>query len=881
MSQFVGLTVLVTLKTDGTQLRGLVAGVIQTEQENELSLRNEIARMFINHAKVVFPRTGQIMNDFRVNGRTVSDVEIVPENYLPANAAPHLLSQPPPTAYSMHEAVQHVIPPHVAPQFASQQQQQQQQQQQPYNHSIPPVNAPPVAVAPVQPYANHHASNMSFEDPAILSMSRKPPTKVQAPTVMQPVHPEPPRHSVPPTPTPVRAPVAPVMAKVSSSRGGIRSNRASSSKLDALAIPAGPKAHDQNPLSANAAVEGSMKMESEYTPPVSAAAALQRPFSTMNIRGDPADSSAVDETDDGFNVPNRLLDQQNNFSGKRSRRGKGNFKRQQQRQPTHTGPNAQDEEGNITPESSTGNNVLQPGMFGGAIAKAAVSQAGAHSKQRNRRPQRTRRQRGYPETAEEEGWATEDVNDYKATEFDFQGNLDRFDKKTVFSQIKASDDEGDGRLRVKFKLTNNLKAEDTTADEERLVSHNRLPNRSYNRSSVFVKKNYHPTENVLGTYANGQSLADRDDWQQPDFGVAEESEDSDGIDMDMRGRGNGNAADSGRSSRRAMSRQSISNRRATRQLSNTANISRASVENLQSLSSGPNNGSSGVATKSGKPSLRLEPSGRPCPIISPLQMLDVERIAEVELGLTDDMMTENAGRGIAQVAIQAFGKRISASNHNALPVVLVFAGNNKTGARAIAAGRHLKNHHVRVMVCVLGLEREDELLENIRRQLNIFRNAGGRVARWEEMQANLKTLDSPPELIIDGLLGMHVGFEDLRSDDQVIAYELAQFANKSKANVLSVDIPSGIDGTTGVITTLAEDSGMFYFRSNWVVCMGAPKSGVLHALTGGHGSSWKLYVADIGISNTAWRKYGTRRRHGVEFAADWVVSLQYHGSVSA
>jgi NAD(P)H-hydrate repair Nnr-like enzyme with NAD(P)H-hydrate epimerase domain len=179
-------------------------------------------------------------------------------------------------------------------------------------------------------------------------------------------------------------------------------------------------------------------------------------------------------------------------------------------------------------------------------------------------------------------------------------------------------------------------------------------------------------------------------------------------------------------------------------------------------------------------------------------MLDVERIAEVELGLTDDMMTENGGRGIATVAIQAFGKRISASNHNALPVVLVFAGNNKSGSRAIAAGRHLKNHHVRTMVCVLSLEREDELLENVRRQLNIFRNAGGRVARWEEMQSNIKALDSPPELIIDGLLGMHLSFEDLRMDDQATAFEMVQFANKSKASVLSVDIPSGVDGSTGL-----------------------------------------------------------------------------------
>jgi enhancer of mRNA-decapping protein 3 len=67
-------------------------------------------------------------------------------------------------------------------------------------------------------------------------------------------------------------------------------------------------------------------------------------------------------------------------------------------------------------------------------------------------------------------------------------------------------------------------------------------------------------------------------------------------------------------------------------------------------------------------------------------------------------------------------------------------------------------------------------------------------------------------------------------------------------------------------------------RAKWVVCMGAPKSGLLHANLTGVGAGWSLYVADIGISNTAWRKYGTRRRHGVEFAADWVVNLTFYDS---
>lgn len=497
----------------------------------------------------------------------------------------------------------------------------------------------------------------------------------------------------------------------------------------------------------------------------SAAATLQQEFTKMSLRTDAAESSAFEETDDASSmyVPKMAYNQRNNFTGKRSRRGKGFLQKSDQfLEP-------------IQQESSV---VLQPGLFGGAVAQAAAASVGGRypiqpGSNRRMSKRRQRYENGNYANADEEGWATEDVTDFKETEFDFQSNLNRFDKKTVFSQIKA---------------------EDTTADEARLVSFNRLPR----RDKAPPKKNYRHTENVLGTYSNGASLADRDDWHSQGF-ADEQSEDSDDEDEDVDLRGRVGAANSGRSSRRAMSRQSVSNRMSARQLSSSNIVGRdRSADNLRALSSS----GSAVMNKPGKPSFRLAPNNRPCPIVSPLQMLDVERIAEVELGLTDDMMTENGGRGIAQVAIQAFGKRISATNHNALPVVLVFAGNNKSGARAIAAGRHLKNHHVRVMVCVLGLEREDELLENVRRQLNIFRMSGGRVARWEELQGNLKGLDSPPELIIDGLLGTHLGFEDLRTDDQTTAFELVQFANKSKASVLSVDIPSGVDGSTGLFTSL-------------------------------------------------------------------------------
>jgi len=787
------------------------------------------------------------MNNYRVKGTDIVDVEIVdgsvvppqsqPQHLPPKQIYPQMQSQPPPVQQHQYHVPplpachNNFAPPGVmnAP--------------PPAFHSFAPPPAPPTFVrsppqAPVHlPTPAAKAAPPPFEDPAIVSMSRKPTVIPAAPAPEPQLKPSSrPNFGVT---TPTRTPVFPVPSAMARS-GSHGSRRQSSQDTVAPFITANASGI---PAAAKFPLPRALGAAADNNKPESKASTLQQQFTETSLRNDVAESSAFGTDDPATPFPPKsTYPSQRRLIKILPPRRKG--PKQMQQNDQFMTAAQQPQEGSV---------VLLPGMFGSANAAAGAGYGGQKKKSK-----RWQRYESGDYAQDEEGWATEDVTDFKETEFDFQGNLDRFDKKTVFSQIKA---------------------EDTTTDDARLVSFNRLPK----RDKVPSRKNYRNNENVLNSYPTGQSLADRDGWKSPEFAVGQ-SGDSDDDDDDevIRGRNFG-AGDSGRSSRQAMSHQSVSSRLSTRQMSTTG---RGSTDNLQALSSS----GSGIMSKPSKPSFRLTPGNRPCPTVSPLQMLDVERIAEVELGLTDDMMTENAGRGIAQVAIQAFGKRISASNHNALPVALVFAGNNKSGARAIAAGRHLKNHHVRVMACVLGLEHEDELLENVRRQLNIFRNAGGRVASWPEMQSNLKAVDSPPELIIDGLLGWHLGFEDLRTDHRATAFELVQFANKSKASVLSVDIPSGVDGSSGIFSppillhqrtdnkytgeiAQLEDTDAFYMRAKWVVCMGAPKSGLLHAIVMGVGAGWSVFVADIGISNTAWRKYGTRRRHGVEFSSEWVTQV--------
>ena len=348
------------------------------------------------------------------------------------------------------------------------------------------------------------------------------------------------------------------------------------------------------------------------------------------------------------------------------------------------------------------------------------------------------------------GWATEDATDIQELgDFDFQSNLSKFDKRTVFEQIRN---------------------DDTTADEARLVSFNRKAKPGTNGG-----KNLHWTENVLDSPQNSDT---GDDAEQ----ISDARHSSENISGRERSRASG----------RMQSRKSsaILSQPMVPQIS-ALGRSQLNISRTTSPRPGRSSVSPMVAPSVSGASLRLTTTNRSCPTVSPLQTLEVEQIAVAEFGLSEDIMTENAGRGIAEAAVAHLASDAAA------PTMLVATGNHRTGARAIAAARHLRNRGHRVTVCVLGLEHEAELLENCRKQLDIFRKIGGRVLKWEDLSTRLSSSELVPDLVIDALFGMHLAFDDLRTDDQAVAFEIISWVNRANIDVLSVDIPSGMSASNG------------------------------------------------------------------------------------
>jgi len=145
--------------------------------------------------------------------------------------------------------------------------------------------------------------------------------------------------------------------------------------------------------------------------------------------------------------------------------------------------------------------------------------------------------------------------------------------------------------------------------------------------------------------------------------------------------------------------------------------------------------------------------------------------------------------------------------------------------------------------------------------------------RWDGVETVLNEFFAS-DVVVDVLLGVHVTFEELRTDDQATVLEMIRWANRSSL-VLSIDVPSGLSATSGLLTEV--DGQTLVMSSKHVVSLGAPKTGLLHALAldAPTPPSLQVWVGDIGISTAAWSKHGSRRKHGVEFGSEWVVPLTF------
>src|SRR3989338_6646068 len=171
-------------------------------------------------------------------------------------------------------------------------------------------------------------------------------------------------------------------------------------------------------------------------------------------------------------------------------------------------------------------------------------------------------------------------------------------------------------------------------------------------------------------------------------------------------------------------------------------------------------------------------------------MLTAKEAKEIDLhlrekiGVSTLVLMENAGGSVAQEAEKLLKEKAR---------VAIFCGKGNNGGDGFVAARHLLAGGIMPDTFLAG--RICDVKDEARINLDILIRLKQKVTEVDEGNISpIKRKISRYGLIIDALLGV-----GLSGEVRGIFKDLIELINSSKARVLAVDIPSGLDATTGKI----------------------------------------------------------------------------------
>jgi len=205
-------------------------------------------------------------------------------------------------------------------------------------------------------------------------------------------------------------------------------------------------------------------------------------------------------------------------------------------------------------------------------------------------------------------------------------------------------------------------------------------------------------------------------------------------------------------------------------------------------------------------------------MIDGIKVVNSEELARVEKGGDGEAFMQQAGREVARVAMEYL------EEHNLPKKVTLLVGEGNNGGDAYCAGICLLNAGVEVQALQVS-EGKSPLNKKFG---EIFRKKKG------------KTTQKMDGLILDGIFG--TGF---RGKVEGKIAKVIQEANCSGLPIIAIDIPSGLNGTTGEIGSIA-------IQATETVALGLPKMGFF--LREGWNHVGRLRIVDFGLSKEAIAK---------------------------
>ena len=188
-------------------------------------------------------------------------------------------------------------------------------------------------------------------------------------------------------------------------------------------------------------------------------------------------------------------------------------------------------------------------------------------------------------------------------------------------------------------------------------------------------------------------------------------------------------------------------------------------------------------------------------LLTNMQAKRLDRIALKKHCRTDHSLMKNAGRCVSNHAISLLRKVQN-------PEILVICGKGNNGGDGFVAASILKGNNYNVTIHTL-IPEEEISGEGLKYFLEC-KKKDILISFFLEMQ-NRRS----PDLIIDGLFGTGLS-RDI--SPEVIKY--IQWINQFNSKVLSIDIPSGLNGDTGDISSIA-------VKADKTITFGYPKLGMI------------------------------------------------------
>jgi NAD(P)H-hydrate epimerase len=236
--------------------------------------------------------------------------------------------------------------------------------------------------------------------------------------------------------------------------------------------------------------------------------------------------------------------------------------------------------------------------------------------------------------------------------------------------------------------------------------------------------------------------------------------------------------------------------------------------------------------------------------ITVAQMRAVDRLMTVEQGIPLLQMMENAGRSLAALTRSLQVGDVTGSR----VVVLAGAGNN--GGGGLVAARHLANAGAEVRVALVTTPPLPGDIPELQRAALERMGTPGSAAETEV--GALSALLARATIILDALIGY--GLRD--APRETVAHWI-RAANAASARRIALDLPSGLDGDTG----MPRDPTI---RATATLTLAWPKAGLLAPtalpVVG------DLYLADISVPEAVYGAVGVHR--GDLFARGPIVHVR-------